>query len=180
MTSNQATYHLHLETQHGRPVHLAPTEAAWHAAANRHPELARLIRITAGTDADIRDEALKTADFTIDSTPPRERLRERAPRLKWIQTTGAGLDPILPLDWLPPGVTLTNNRGAHGRKAEDSVTLALLALHVRLPALVEQQREQGVERNTQRAHRRTVQRWCSVSATLARQPGVPRTSWVCA
>jgi phosphoglycerate dehydrogenase-like enzyme len=140
MTSTDTTYHLHLETQYGRPVHLAPTEAAWHAAANRHPELARLIRITAGTDADIRDEALKTADFTIDSTPPRERLRERAPRLKWIQTTGAGLDPILPLDWLPPGVTLTNNRGAHGRKAEDSVTLALLALHVRLPALLEQQR----------------------------------------
>jgi len=140
MNAEKTTYHLHLESQHGRPEHLAPTAEAWAAAAKRHPQLAAQVRVTCGTDGDIRDKALETADFTIDSTPPRERLRERAPRLKWIQTTGAGLDPILPLDWLPPGMILTNNRGAHGHKAEDSITLALLALHMRLPALMEQQR----------------------------------------
>jgi phosphoglycerate dehydrogenase-like enzyme len=98
------------------------------------------LRVTIGWDGDILDEALRTADFMINWSPPRERLRERAPRLVWIQATGAGLDPILPLDWLPPGLTLTNNRGAHGHKAEDSVTLALLALQMRLPSLLDQQR----------------------------------------
>ncbi|MGZ8263841.1 MAG: D-2-hydroxyacid dehydrogenase [Burkholderiales bacterium] len=107
----------------------------------RHPRLARELRVTVGWDGDILDEALKTADFMINSYPPRDRLRERAPKLKWVQTTGAGLDAILPLDWLPHGITLTNNRGAHGRKAEDSVTLALLAIHMRLPALVQQQQD---------------------------------------
>ena len=76
----------------------------------------------------------------INQLPPRERLRERAPRLKWIQTTGAGLDAILPLDWLPPGITLTNNRGAHGEKAEDSCTMALLVIHTRLAEMMANQR----------------------------------------
>jgi phosphoglycerate dehydrogenase-like enzyme len=116
------------------------TEATWQAAAARHPDLAEKVRVTIGRDGDSLDEALRTADFMINWNPPRERLRERAPRLRWIQTTGAGLDAILPLDWLPDGVTLTNNRGAHGHKAEDSVALSLLALHMRLPALMDQQR----------------------------------------
>jgi phosphoglycerate dehydrogenase-like enzyme len=136
----RAEYHLHIESQRARPQHLSVTEEVWAAAAKRHPDLAEKVRATVGWDGDILEDALRTADFMINWTPPRERLRERAPRLRWIQTTGAGLDAILPLDWLPEGVTLTNNRGAHGHKAEDSVTLALLAIHMRLPALMDQQR----------------------------------------
>jgi phosphoglycerate dehydrogenase-like enzyme len=134
-------YHLHIESQRARPSHLSVTQEAWIASARRHADLAKKVRVTFGWDGDVLDEALRTADFMINWNPPRERLRERAPRLRWIQTTGAGLDAILPLDWLPEGVTLTNNRGAHGQKAEDSVTFALLALQMRLPAFVEQQRQ---------------------------------------
>ena len=134
-------FHLHLETFRNRPQHFHLTEALWRAAAERHPDLARQLRVTIGWDGDILDESLKTADFMINSFPPREGLRERAPRLKWIQTTGAGVDALLPLDWLPSGITLTNNRGAHGRKAEDSCALALLALHTRLPETLQHQRD---------------------------------------
>lgn len=134
-------YHLHIESQRARPKHLSVTEDVWAAAAKRHPELAAQVRVTIGWDGEILDEALRTADFMINWNPPRERLRERAPRLTWIQTTGAGLDAILPLDWLPAGVALTNNRGAHGHKAENSVALALLALNMRLPAFIAQQQK---------------------------------------
>jgi phosphoglycerate dehydrogenase-like enzyme len=95
--------------------------------------------VTVGWDGDILDSALKTADFMINSSPPKERLRERAPRLKWIQTTGAGIDGLLPLDWLPADVTLTNNTGAHGDKAEDSCIMAISALNARLPQLLAHQ-----------------------------------------
>jgi phosphoglycerate dehydrogenase-like enzyme len=132
-------FHLHIESQRARPEHLSVSEEVWRNAAARHPDLASQVRVTIGWDGDILEDALRTADFMINWNPPRERLRARAPRLKWIQTTGAGLDAILPLDWLPQEVTLTNNRGAHGRKAEDSVALALLALHMRLPAFMDQQ-----------------------------------------
>ena len=68
------------------------------------------------------------------------RLRERAPRLKWIQTPGAGVDALMPLDWLPEGVALTNNSGSHGAKAEDSCAMALLMLHARMPQILANQR----------------------------------------
>jgi phosphoglycerate dehydrogenase-like enzyme len=98
--------------------------------------------VTIGWDGDILEEALRTADLMINNNPPRESLRERAPHLKWIQTTGAGVDHLLPLDaWLPDGVVLTNNSGAHGEKAEDSCAMALLMLNARLPEILTNQRE---------------------------------------
>src|SRR5689334_4820899 len=134
------TFHLHFESFSKRPAlfHIKPED--WAAAAKRHRALAKKLRVTVGWDGDILDTALKTADFMINSSPPKERLRERAPRLKWIQTTGAGIDGLLPLDWLPADVTLTNNTGAHGDKAEDSCIMAISALNARLPQLLAHQR----------------------------------------
>ena len=140
MEAPAGQYHVHLETLRKRPEHLHLTQEAWDAAAARHAPLARRLRATVGFDGEILDDALKTADFMLSSSPPKQRLRERAPRLKWIQTTGAGIEALLPLDWLPRDITLTNNRGAHGAKTEDSCTLALLALHTRLQDTLELQR----------------------------------------
>jgi len=133
-------FHLHFESFRKRPALFHVTEHQWQAAARRHPALARRIRVTFGWDGDILDEALTTADAMLNSNPPKERLRQRAPRLKWIQTTGAGIDGLLPLDWLPADVALTNNTGAHGPKAEDSCLMAISLLNARLPQLLAHQR----------------------------------------
>src|SRR5688500_1825279 len=135
------TLHLHLESSSKSPALFHLTEERWKAAAQRHRAAARGLEVTIGRDRDILDEALKTADMMINSSPPRERLRERAPRLKWIQTTGAGIDSLMPLDWLPQDVVLTNNSGAHGAKAEDYCAMALLMLNSRLPQVLSNQRE---------------------------------------
>ena len=134
------TLHLHLENFRKRPALFHVTEERWQAAAKRHRALARKLKVTVGWDGDILDEALRTADVMINSSPPKDRLRERAPRLRWIQTTGAGIDGLLPLDWLPADVTLTNNTGAHGAKAEDSCAMAISLLNARLPQLIASQR----------------------------------------
>lgn len=134
------TLHLHLENFRKRPALFHITEERWQAAATRHRALARRLRVTFGWDGDVLDEALRTADVMINSSPPKERLRERAPRLRWIQTTGAGIDGLLPLDWLPPDIALTNNTGAHGAKAEDSCAMAISLLNARLPQLIASQR----------------------------------------
>jgi phosphoglycerate dehydrogenase-like enzyme len=129
-----APYHLHLETDTKRPVLFQMPPEEWAAAVPRHRALAKKLRVTVGINGDIRDEALKTADFLITNCPPpREGLRERAPKLKWIQTTAAGVDALLPFDWLPKDIVLTNNRGAHGPKAFDTVAMALLMLQQRMP-----------------------------------------------
>jgi phosphoglycerate dehydrogenase-like enzyme len=137
----QQTLHLHLENSRKRPALFHVTEDKWMAAAQRHRALAKNLRVTFGWDDDILDEALKTADLMINSNPPRENLGERAPRLKWIQTTGAGVDGLMPFDWLPEDVTLTNNSGAHGAKADDSCAMALLMLNTCMPRILANQRE---------------------------------------
>ena len=47
----------------------------------------------------------------------------------------------MPFDWLPEDVTLTNNSGAHGAKAEDSSAMALLMLNARMPEVLTNQRQ---------------------------------------
>src|SRR5688500_15452683 len=134
------TLHLHLESSSKSPALFHLTEERWKAAAQRHRATARGLEVTIGMDGDILDKALKTADVMINSSPPRERLRERAPRLRWIQTTGAGVDALLPLDWLPRDIALTNNSGAHSAKAEGSCAMAISLLNSRLPQMLANQR----------------------------------------
>ncbi len=134
------TYHLHLETDRKRPRLFHLTEADWAATAKRHRALARRLRVTIGHDNETLGEALKTAHFMVtNGVPPREGLRDRAPHLKWIQSTAAGIDWMMPLDWLPKDVTLTNNTGAHGAKAEESCLMGLLMLQSRMPEVLANQ-----------------------------------------
>lgn len=134
-------FHVHFESNSRKVRQFQVHESDVKAACRRHPELARQLRITVGFDGEMLVEALKTADFLLDSEPPRENLRALAPRLTWIQTTGAGIDALLPLDWLPAGITLTNNSGAHADKAQDSGAMGLLMLNAHIPAMMTAQRD---------------------------------------
>ncbi len=134
------TYHLHIECFRNHATIYHVTEAHWDAAVKRHKALAKRLTVTIGWDRDGLDAALQTADMIISPNPPRERLRERAPRLQWIQTRGAGINHLMPLDWLPADIMLTNNSGAHGAKCEDYCTMALLMLNSRMPSVLANQR----------------------------------------
>lgn len=96
-------------------------------------------------DDDLRDleRRLATARVLVTSSDvirdprfPRRRLAQAAPRLELIHLIGAGVEGVLPLDWLPEGVRLTNNSGVHVAKAREFLLMALLALNARLPAIV--------------------------------------------
>ena len=70
----------------------------------------------------------------------RGQLAERARKLTWLHCTSAGVDRYLPFDWLPAGVAFTNNRGAHGVKAEQFMRMAYTLLHTRMPEIIANQR----------------------------------------
>jgi glyoxylate/hydroxypyruvate reductase len=111
------------------------------AAAARHSDLAARVHTTIGWDLQMFDEAMQTADALIGWRFPREDLARRAPRLKWIHMTGAGIEHIMPLDWLPPGAVVTTNSGVHAPKAGEFAAMALLMITNHLPALVTAQHE---------------------------------------
>jgi phosphoglycerate dehydrogenase-like enzyme len=71
--------------------------------------------------------------LVIATRAVRQVLPILAPKLELISVTSAGLDMLLPLDWLPIGVTLLNNSGAHAVKAGEYVIMALLMLANHMP-----------------------------------------------
>jgi len=118
-------------------------EEQYAAALERHADIAPKIRTTIGYDGEIYNEAVKSADALIGYRFPNDRLRERAPNLKWVQVLGAGIDYLLPLDWVPEDLVLTTNCGAHVPKASQSALMAMLMINARIPALVTNQRSKA-------------------------------------
>jgi phosphoglycerate dehydrogenase-like enzyme len=135
------TVRLHIENSRRRPAIYHVTPERWQAACARHPDLARQLEVSIGWDGDILDDALKTAAIVIGVPEHRDRLYLRAPALRWLHATSAGVEDLFPLDWLPRGVRLTNNRGAHGAKAEQFMRMAYAMLHARMPEIITNQRE---------------------------------------
>ena len=115
------------------------TPQQWTAACVRHRPLARRLDASIGWDGAELAGALKEAAVVIGVPARRDRLAQRAPRLQWLHCTSAGVDGFLPLDWLPGGVAFTNNRGAHGAKAEQYMRMAYAMLNCRIPRIIANQ-----------------------------------------
>jgi phosphoglycerate dehydrogenase-like enzyme len=135
--------HIHFETSATAPDVFRITQERIDAALTR---AGMQVHATLGIDlADLSPlasaNALVTSNGLIrDPVFPCTSLATAAPNLKCIHVIAAGIEPLLPLDWLPPGVSLTNNSGVHFDKAVESATMVLLLLHARLPAIVTNQR----------------------------------------
>jgi phosphoglycerate dehydrogenase-like enzyme len=136
--------HVHFETRANKHAVFRMTEPPIVAARTRNA--AASVSISLGDDP--RDRSwlphatglVTSNDILREPDFPLTELANHAPRLRWIHIIGAGIEPLLPLDWLPDGAVLTNNSGVHVEKARESATMALLMLHGGLPALMTQQR----------------------------------------
>jgi phosphoglycerate dehydrogenase-like enzyme len=128
---------LHIHIENSRllmPVFIVRPDH-YEKALARHPDLAPRIRTTWGYDQENFDREIATADAMITYRFPKEKLRPAASNLKLLQILGAGVDYLLPLDWVPEGVTVLTNSGAHVPKAAQSALMAILMLNARIPAL---------------------------------------------
>ena len=119
------------------------TRERFDAACARHPDLAAALDATISDDLADLDPAAAEAEIVFSKT---KVLRENfpvpaAPHLKWVFVTSAGVETLLPLNWLPPGAVLVNCRGTHGEKAGEFALTAILMLSARIPYFVDRQRE---------------------------------------
>lgn len=83
--------------------------------------------------------SMAQADILLTWNLPTEGLAQRALNLRWIHCIGAGVEHLLPLDWLPADVELTNNKGVHSDKAGEYGLMAVLMIHNHIPAIVTNQ-----------------------------------------
>src|SRR5215831_15039076 len=116
------------------------SKADYLTVAKRYPDVAQRMKVEfCGTDAE-RERMLARAEVFVGWVFPTESLARRAPDLKWIQLTGAGVEHLRPFDWIPPGLKLTNCSGVHGPKVAEFAVMALLMLHSHMPLFASQQR----------------------------------------
>jgi phosphoglycerate dehydrogenase-like enzyme len=68
-----------------------------------------------------------------------EDARRATPNLRLIHVIGAGVEHLMPMDWLPPEVTIVNSKGIHAARAGEYGLMAILMLHSRMPRIIGQQ-----------------------------------------
>ncbi len=131
----QAPLHVHIENARAMMPVFQVRQDQYEKALARHPDVAGRIRTTWGWDQENWKENARTADAMITYRFPKDTLAADAPRLQLLQILGAGVDYLLPLDWVPKGVTMLTNSGAHVPKAAQSGLMALMMLNSRMPEL---------------------------------------------
>ena len=133
-------FRLHLDNVSSKHPVFHMTTAAVDTALAGCPGAADRLDIRIGWDGDGLADALPHTDMLVCARLPAIDLRRHATRLRCVHATGAGIDGMLPLDWLPDGACFTNSSGVHAAKAQEYALMALLMLNSRLPQMVTRQR----------------------------------------
>jgi len=153
MTQDRQVLHIHIQARKDAPSVFMMTEELWQQALLRHADLKDRIRCTismaraslvsdwSSEDLSQFRQAMATAHVLVGYRFPTEDLELIAPNLSWIHVIGAGVEHLLPLDWLPARVQLVNNRGAHAPKTAEFAMLAILMLGNAVPRLITAQRQ---------------------------------------
>jgi phosphoglycerate dehydrogenase-like enzyme len=132
--------HIHIQEFADNPF-LSLTEAEFVAAASGAGPVGQGHTVSFADDlagfhkvAD-RIEALIAGPAAIGRLP-----LPAAPKLRLIQSTSAGVDPLAPFDMIPEGVMLLNNRGVHADRAGEFAIMAMLMLASHMPVFATNQR----------------------------------------
>ena len=132
--------HLHIDNASALGDVFEITQSRLDDALSRHPQIADKLRVTMASDGAGFAEAMQTAEALFAWTFPTNNLALNAPNLRLLQIQGAGINHLLPLDWVPDNVVLTNSSGAHGARASEYLMMAILALNNGIPAMMTAQR----------------------------------------
>lgn len=133
------TVRVHLATDPGVKWYYRLDRERFEAAGREFPEARERIVPSWSEDDAGFFRGVRDAEILIGWKFPKPDLAERAPKLRWIQLIGAGVDHLYPLDWLPPTVRMANASGVHTDKSFEYCLMALVALNNRLPQLVAHQ-----------------------------------------
>jgi len=86
------------------------------------------------------DEDNFSSDILIAWNFPTSNLKKISPNLKWIHCISAGIEHLLPLDWMYEKLIITNNSGIHSKKAGEYGLMSVLMLQNHLPKITTNQK----------------------------------------
>ena len=147
MTNNKLR--IHIKNNHASSGTFPPTiegeevftitEGRFQVACQRFPAVAEQVEAFIDWDLEHFAESMETADVLVTWDFPTTNLAKVAPRLKLIHIIGAGVEHLCPMNWVPEGVKVVNNRGVHAAKGGEFGMMAVLMLNNLIPAIVENQ-----------------------------------------
>jgi phosphoglycerate dehydrogenase-like enzyme len=98
------------------------------------------LTITESADAAAVTPPMREATVLVGFNLPIRDIRREMARLRWIHLISAGVDHLLPMDWLPSRVVVTNSSGVHSELAGEYAAGALLMLNIGVPRHATNQR----------------------------------------
>ncbi len=116
------------------------TKDRFDKALNRFPEVKEKIEVFVDWDEDNFKTSMQNSDILLAWNFPTKNLKELAPKLKWIHVISAGVEHLLPLDWMFGDLVLTNSSGAHAKKAGEFGLMSILMLQNHMTKIITNQK----------------------------------------
>jgi len=114
-------------------------------AFEKFSEIKEKVEIFIDWDEDNFNSSMSKANILLTWNFPTSNLKKVSPNLKWIHCISAGIEHLLPLDWMFEGLVLTNNSGVHSKKAGEYGLMSVLMLHNHIPKIVSNQKNKKFE-----------------------------------
>ena len=109
-------------------------------AFKKFPKIKEKVEIFIDWDEDNFNSSMSSSDILIAWNFPTSNLKKISPNLKWIHCISAGIEHLLPLDWMFEELILTNNSGVHSKKAGEYGLMSVLMLQNHLPKIITNQK----------------------------------------
>jgi len=116
------------------------TKSHFDIALEKFPEIKEKVEIFIDWDEENFNSSMSNSDILIAWNFPKLNLKKIAPNLRWIHCISAGIEHLLPLDWMFDKLILTNNSGVHSKKAGEYGLMSVLMLQNHMPKIITNQK----------------------------------------
>jgi len=110
-------------------------------ALKNYPEIKEKLEIFVDWDEDNFEKSMLNSDILLTWNFPKKNLKKISPNLKWIHVVSAGVEHLLPLDWMFDDLVLTNSSGVHAKKAGEYGLMSILMLQNHMTKIVTNQKK---------------------------------------
>ena len=148
---NQKKIKIHVKNNHWAPgsfpsdaegeKNFTITKEDLDQALKNVPEIKQKVDIFIDWDEDNFKTSMANSDILLAwnfSTTNRKKI---APNLKWIHIISAGVEHLLPLDWMFNNLVLTNSSGVHAEKAGEYGLMSILMLQNHMTKIITNQKD---------------------------------------
>ena len=109
-------------------------------ALKNFPEIKEKVEIFIDWDEDNFKNSMSNSDILLAWNFSTKNLKKVAPNLKWIHLISAGVEHLLPLDWMFDDLVLTNSSGVHAKNAGEFGLMSILMLQRHMTKIISNQK----------------------------------------